>query len=97
MIHVTILGKRWRLRFTKLARGTDGECDAPTDPDKEIRIAQGLGEKTQLETLIHEALHAADWSKDEAWVEQVGCDIARLLWRLGYRRKTNADVDDDAT
>ena len=86
MMHVTILGKRWKLRFTKLPRRTDGECDSPDDTGKEIRIRKTLGEADTLETIIHEALHAADWHKDEAWVEQVAADVARILWKLGYRR-----------
>lgn len=86
-MQVTILGKRWGFRFTRLAKGTDGECDDPAVKEKEIRIHKGLGEQDTLETIIHEALHAADWHRSEPWVEEVGRDIARLLWRLGYRRQ----------
>ena len=91
---VTILGKRWRFRFSKLPRGTDGECDDPSTRGKELRIRKGLGEADTLETIIHEALHAADWHKNEPWVEEVARDLARLLWRLGYRR---ADVESTPT
>lgn len=91
MIHVTILGKRWRLRFTRLAKGTDGECDHPSTPGKEIRVRKGMSEQDTLETIVHECLHAADWHRSEPWVEEVGRDVARLLWRLGYRRK---ELDD---
>lgn len=37
------------------------------------------------EVLIHEILHAADWSKDESWVEQAAADIERVLFRQGFR------------
>lgn len=85
-MRVTILGKRWGLKFTNLPRDVNGECDGPTEPEKEIRIRTGLSEKETLETILHECLHAADWSKDEAWVEDVACDLAAVLRRLGYRR-----------
>ncbi len=91
MVHVTIRGKRWRVRFTQLPRGTDGECDHPDTPAKELRIRKGLSEQDTLETIVHEVLHAADFDKKEEWAEDVGRNLARLLWRLGYRRK----VDDD--
>lgn len=84
-MHVTILGKRYRLEFTRL-RGKDGDCDDPRTKGKTLRIHKGLSEKDTLETVIHEALHAADWHKDEPWVDHVSRDIARILWRLGWRR-----------
>lgn len=93
-MRVTILKKRWTLRFTRLPKGTDGECDPPETTGKEIRIQQPLDEKNQLETVIHEALHASDWHRSEEWVEEVARDLARILWRLGYRRET---VDDKSS
>jgi hypothetical protein len=80
-----IRGKRWQLVFCDLPRRTHGECDPPDLPNKQIRVGAKLDEKDTLETIIHEALHAADWDKTEAWIEEVGRDIARILWRLGYR------------
>jgi hypothetical protein len=65
----------------------DGSCDPPKrvcdpsmfinlDPDKSLRF---------LETVIHESLHACHYSKSEEHVTRSARDIARLLWRLGYR------------
>jgi len=62
-----------------------GDCDPPDAKDKTIRIASDLTPIEQLEVVIHEALHAADWFKDEEWIRIVAHDIARLLWRLGWR------------
>lgn len=93
-MYVTILGKRYRFEFTRL-RGRDcGICSDPTDTNKRIRIRRGMDEFTTLDTIIHETLHAADFWKREEWVDQVGTDLAKILWRLGYRRE---DVDDDPT
>lgn len=95
-MHVTILGRRYRFRFTRaLERGTAGECDEPSRRGKEIRIRDGLSPEATLDTVVHEVLHAADWHKDEAWVEQVASDLTRILWRLGYRRASGASLDDD--
>lgn len=74
-----------------------GWCD---NPDKEnnhpeypaIRLPLGLpfedepGAKLGLTTLIHECLHAENWSKIEPIIERTSTEIADLLWRLGYRR-----------
>lgn len=49
-------------------------------------IERDLKTKVGLETAIHEALHACDWSKHEDKVNQTAYDIARFLWNLGYRK-----------
>lgn len=79
-----IMGKMWRLRFCRL-RTNRGECDAPTQPGKEIRVSDQLAGQERLEVLIHEMLHSADWHKSEEWIDQVAKDLARNLTRLGYR------------
>ena len=86
---VRILGKRWEIIFVpqhELAKDEDGLCDAPDTPAKALRILDALEGEALLETVIHEFTHAADWSKDDAWVHPFGRDLARVLWRLGYRR-----------
>ncbi len=83
-----INGKRWRLEYQDLGRRIDGDCDPPATPSKKIRLNERLSRKpeTLLETIIHECLHAADWTKDDAdWVEPVARDIARVLWDQGFR------------
>lgn len=89
-MRVRILGKFWDFVRVpgNLLRGADGDCDPPSAKGKRIRVWDKLNGERELAVTIHEALHAADWHKDEEWVEQVGEDIARLLWRLGYRRGT---------
>lgn len=81
---VTILGKRWRLRFTPL-KVKDGSCDPPDGSAKEIVVESRLKGRGKLDVLIHEMLHAANWHLDEAFVAQCASDMARVLWRLGYR------------
>lgn len=83
-MRVRILGKCWRLRFAPNLANR-GDCDPPTQLNKEIRIACSLRGEERLEVLIHEMVHAAGWHIDESFVERFARDAARSLWRLGYR------------
>ena len=49
-------------------------------------IAAKPGTRDELETCIHEALHAENWAAKEATVHRVGAEIGDFLWRLGFRR-----------
>lgn len=92
-MHVTILGRRYEFVWCrrKDIKRSHGECDHPTTPRKQIRIATDQSEFDVLDTILHEAAHAADFTKNEEWVLQFGTDVARLLWRLGYRRIEKGD------
>ena len=61
-------------------------ANAPVAPGKFIRIRRGQKPLDELDTIIHECLHATDWHKDESWVTEVSADIAAVLWKLGYRK-----------
>lgn len=52
---------------------------------RRIGILQSLSGLERLDTEIHEALHACLWDLDEHAVNESASDIARFLWRLGYR------------
>lgn len=99
MRYVTILGKRWRLSFVPRLRvgreSPDGACDSPKKTGKEIRIRRALLRypRALMETLIHELLHAADWTKDETWIDETAADLARILWGVGFRM----DADEEKT
>ena len=72
-----------------------GWCDKPGTPDPKeypaIRMPEGLARgdsrkaKEDLIILIHECLHASDWSLPEDVVDRIATDIGSLQWRLGYR------------
>lgn len=83
-MRVKLLGKLWKLRFAPNLANR-GDCDAPTRPAKEIRVASQLRGEERLEVLLHEFLHGAGWHIDESFVERFAADAARALWRLGYR------------
>lgn len=86
---VSLLGKRWRIRRTWL-KDHFGDCSAPHTKNKEIRVHSQLKGQKELEVYLHEMLHACNWHLDEEWIEAAGHDLARALWRLGYRR--NDDI-----
>lgn len=83
---VKILGKCWNLIRCQLPGDRDGDCNSPSDIQKSIRVRSSLTGKREMEVLLHELLHAADWHKDETWVATVASDVAHILWRLGYRK-----------
>lgn len=86
VLTVTINGKRWKLLYDgRIGNDKDGYCTPPNKPGRTIAIRSTLSGEQRLETELHEMLHAADWTKDEEWVRAVGHDIAKILWRLGYR------------
>lgn len=95
-MRIKVMGRWWNLFFTRAMQGAKlaakreeviyGECDPPGIPNKEIRVRTKLGGEEELETVIHELVHAAGWHIDEEFVERFGIDAARVLWRLGYRR-----------
>lgn len=88
-MQITILGKRWKLKLVdgRKMPTSLGECEPPDSPRKEIRVRKNLRGLEMLDTCIHEMLHAADWTKDEDdWIAPVATDIAKALWKLGFRR-----------
>ena len=64
----------------------DGLCSSPHGSDPIVRICVDMENRKGLETVIHEGLHACFWAKSEEKIGQTAKDIARFLWRLGYRK-----------
>lgn len=97
---LTILGKRYKLRFVhskELKRGElIGDCDKPTAKQKEIRLWCGLKKHPRelMKILIHECTHAADWGKDEEWITQFAEDLERILYRIGFRNTIDNKKED---
>ena len=85
-MRIKVGNKYWTLVFIELDENTGGECDSPDTKGKEIRISTDLQREEELEIVIHELLHASDWSKDEEWVEEIAQDISNVLMRLGWKK-----------
>lgn len=76
-------GKSWKIKFlpSKILRD-DGACSKRRQV---IKVHQSLSGKKLLETVIHEVLHAEHWQIDEEYVNVTAADLARILWRVGFR------------
>jgi hypothetical protein len=83
---VIIHGKRWDLSFCRVPPDRLGDCDSPDATNKGIRVSKDLRGEKALEITLHELFHAANWRTSEEYVEREARDIARILWRLGYRK-----------
>lgn len=81
----TIRGRRWRVDgLRNVRRPALGEC---ASPPRVLRIPVDGDTLDELDTIIHEALHAAT-ELDETAVSETAEAVARLLWRLGWRKET---------
>jgi len=79
--------KRWKvLPVSRNRKKSKGDCEAPHMPNKQIRIPMTGDTRSDLDTIIHEGLHACLWDLDDEAVQFTAHDIARLLWRLGWRK-----------
>lgn len=85
---IRLMNKVWKVvqDSTSLPKNWDGSCDPATKKAKSIHLRKGLHGERHLEVAVHEMLHACDDQKDEYAVATTAKDIARALWRLGYRR-----------
>jgi len=94
---VQIHGEEWLLRFSRLKGGANGYAYLPdARPSKgsgtklshkiliDTRLADGS--RSQLETVIHEFLHASLPQASESHVTEAGRDLAKILYdHLGWR------------
>ena len=73
-----VLGKSWNVIFQHMP-DDDGICDPPEKKGKKIKLRPALRGQVLVEAALHETHHAADWSKDEDWVEEVSRQQAAFL------------------
>ena len=87
-MRVELRGKRWNLEVVEYLYNNDcGNMDPAGVPGKRIRISRSQDPLAMLDTIIHECLHAAVPDLAESTVEESATDIARVLYRMGYRLK----------
>lgn len=83
VLYHTFCGRRFAVKTQKGLRLTFAECD---EDGREIRIPVDGDRLCEMEWIIHEALHACyPWAAEEPVDAGARC-IARLLWRLGWRK-----------
>jgi hypothetical protein len=80
---ITIRGQKWKLRFVPNLGDDAGQCDYAS---RVIRVAFGQSQEDELDTIVHEILHAAYPDLDEYAVHDTAKAVSRVLWRLGWRK-----------
>lgn len=83
------LKKRIRIIEMPLDGGKLGDTEQVHDDAYNIFIHPvHPNPRSRMNTVIHEALHAADWDGlSERKVRQLSAYVVECLWRQGYRRK----------
>lgn len=85
----TFNDERWWLRFVgQLPAGNDDNEGLCVYDKKEILVLAALEGFTRLEALIHEMLHAGFPQASEDWVTKTAHEMALVVHRDGYRRRT---------
>lgn len=84
--HVTIDGKRWLVRFTRLKGGAAGWTFFDTAKRPRILIDEKLRGTARLETILHEIAHAVlGPSISEESVTELARVQRRVLTMLDYK------------
>ena len=84
-MRVRLRDKYFRLDFERLPPNADGLCDFH---GRSIKVRKSLRGERQLEVIIHELLHGCHWDLDEVAITETAEELARVLYRLGYRKTT---------
>lgn len=87
--HLVLRKRRYRIVLATVLGSSheplDGDCSNPFLPGRIIRYHVGLKGRVRLDVLIHEMLHGCFWDVNEHGIEEAATDIARILWRFGFR------------
>ena len=88
-MRVKLNGKWWSLRFVPQLRDYGDMVDPGKASGRRIRIGTWQADEELLDTIVHEALHCIEPHWTEEKVTEAAKELARLLWRLGYRRQAD--------
>lgn len=101
--YFTINKRRWKFireplsdyRKDGIVHERHGLCDPPETKDKAVRVHSRRTGLLELWSIIHEVRHAENWDMyDEDYVDAVSGALAKLLWRLGYRKLTPEELSE---
>lgn len=86
-MRIIIRKQTWSI-VSQVQDGESGFCDHEGERGQPmtIGIKSGLGELEELDTTIHEALHAAYPDLSEDAIGETATDLARLLLARGFGR-----------
>jgi hypothetical protein len=87
-LRVLIGGQLWAIAYKPMKRrNLCGLCDYES---RTISICTSLEHLVELDTLLHELLHAAQGFASEDHVAEVATTLATILWwQLGYRKEAD--------
>jgi hypothetical protein len=98
-MRIRIAGKQWDLKFYpslgRDSQGTEylGLCDNPELPNPRIKIKKGQKDKAEMSVICHEIGHASAYPLlSEEFCDQMGDDIAEVLYKLGYRKLSKEEL-----
>ena len=81
--NVVLGGDHWTLLRTNLRKGLYGETH---HDERLIEVDHRIRGRIELDTIIHECLHAVyPWLHEDS-INQPSSEIASILWKMGYRR-----------
>lgn len=85
--HITIEGRRWLFRFTRLKGSAAGWTFFNNSAKPRILVSETLDGQAKLETILHELAHAVlgPGISEEAITELARVQ-RRALWMFGYRQ-----------
>jgi len=83
-MQMTLMGKKYDVAV--------GSCCSPEEQGKYITIPIDGKTLDELETIIHEMLHACFWFLSEEAVTRAAHDLARNLWRLKWRKTSRKQL-----
>ncbi len=93
-MHHTFRGRRFRIERRRLSpERFDGRWyarDALYESDGVLTFQPHLRGQRRLDAELHEMLHACFPDLDEDAVGTAASDMARFLWRVGYRCESSA-------
>lgn len=93
-----VQGIKYKVYFVKPNENYYGEvhglCDNPEEENAKIYINPYLTQKSELNTIIHEMVHAFFWDKTEKEVYKFANTVTALLYRQGWRRDDNKRNND---
>ncbi len=83
---IVLRGKRFAFKKSGNLKKLYGYCTSPLDTNRAIIIDKNLKGQQELDTIIHEMLHACFWDVGEDAIGEAASDIAKALWRMGFKK-----------
>lgn len=91
-MRVKLGGKWWTLRVNGNLKDYGRMNDPGRAAGRVIHLASWQSEEELLDTVLHELIHCCRPELEETTVTEMAREMARVAWRLGYRRVERAPL-----